>query len=129
MKILVRTLLVLICALTLWAGLPGVAAAQVLSESLRTSANGDANGAITWTLRKSSRPEYQAKLGLTGIEHVRGRYDPGTRLLNLDGYRLDDPNKILGTDRYRMVVAENLKAMGGITWDHGRWTGRIFLRR
>ena len=154
MKMFARALQVLICILVLSAEWPGVAAAQGLSESFRASlagpwsglwtsdtheyeaalkmtiaANGDAEGAITWTLRKSNRPDYQAKLGLTGIEYVRGRFDARTWLLRLDGYRLDDPNKILGMDKYRMAVAENLKTMGGITWDHNTWAGRIFLRR
>ncbi|MFN3657688.1 MAG: hypothetical protein ACK4UO_10580 [Pseudolabrys sp.] len=96
---------------------------------LTVTANGAAEGAITWTLRKSNRADYQSKLGLTGTEYVRGRFDARASLLSIDGYRLDDPNKILGTDKYRLVVGDNRRTLGGLTWDHNTWTGRIFLRR
>jgi hypothetical protein len=96
---------------------------------LNVSADGQVAGTINWTLRKSPRPDYQNKIGLTGVEHVRGTFNPNSSLLSFDGYRLDDPNKILGTDKYRLVVSENRKTTGGITWDHGSWAGRIFLKR
>ncbi len=151
---ILRALRTLLGALTLCAALTAMAAAQGLSEADRAAlagpwkglwlsdtheyeaslkmtvaASGQAEGAITWTLRKSNRPDYQNKLGLTGTEYVRGRFDPRASLLSIDGYRLDDPNKILGTDKYRLVVGDNRKAMGGLTWNHNTWTGRIFLRR
>lgn len=99
------------------------------SLTMQVAASGRIDGAITWTLRKSNRPDYQSKIGMTGTEFVRGQFDPDTSLVTLNGYRLDDPNKILGTDRYRMVVGDSRKTMGGITWSHDTWSGRIFLRR
>jgi hypothetical protein len=154
MTVFARALQNLACALMLCAVLAGSAAAQGVSEADRAAlagpwkglwlsdtheyeasltlvvaANGQAEGSITWTLRKSNRPDYQPKIGMIGIEHVRGRFDPRSSLLSLDGYRLDDPNKILGTDKYRLVLADNRKTMGGITWDHNTWAGRIFLRK
>ena len=99
------------------------------SIMLNVTKAGQVEGTINWTLRKSPRPDYQSKIGLTGVEHVRGTFRPSSSLLSFDGYRLDDPNKILGTDKYRLVVSETRGTMGGITWDHGSWAGRIFLKR
>ncbi len=149
-----RTLQFLALALALGAAVPGLAGAQNVSDAdrealagpwngvwtsnthvydaslrMEVAADGQVEGAIIWTLRKSNRPAYQSKIGKTGTEYVRGRFDARASLINVDGYRLDDPNKILGTDKYRLVVSENRKTMGGITWDHNTWGGRIFLRR
>lgn len=99
------------------------------SIMLNVTKDGRVEGTINWTLRKSPSPDYQNKIGLTGVEHVRGTFRPSSSLLSVDGYRLDDPNKILGTDKYRLVVSETRATIGGITWDHGSWGGRIFLKR
>lgn len=154
MNAIMRTLQIVAMALVLCAGLIGAATAQSVSGddraalagpwkglwvsdtheyeaslTMQVAASGRIEGAITWTLRKSSRPDYQSKVGLTGVEHVRGQFNPDTGLVTLTGYRLDDPNKILGTDKYRLAVGDSRKTMGGITWDHGTWAGRIFLRK
>lgn len=96
---------------------------------LTVQASGRIDGAITWTLRKSNRADYQDKIGKTGVEHVRGQFDPDTSLLTFNGYKLDDPEHILGMDQYRLVVGDNRKTMSGLTADHNTWSGRIFLRR
>ena len=66
---------------------------------------------------------------MKGVEHVRGKFYPETSTLVVDGYSKDDPNVILGLDKYRLVVSETRKSMGGITWHHGPWTGHFFLTR
>ena len=154
MMILARVLRILVLSLIAFAALPDLAAAQSVSDADRTSlagpwtgmwnsntheygatltmkvaADGAIEGEIAWTLRKSNRPDYQGKIGKTGTEYVRGQFDPRASQVNFDGYRLDDPNKILGTDKYRLVIGDNRRTMGGLTWDHGTWLGRIFLRR
>jgi hypothetical protein len=86
-------------------------------------------GQIDWTLKKSPRPEEQSKLGLTGVEFVKGSYDPASRVLVLDGYDKTDPNVILGLDKYRLLLAENNTVLGGITWDNGSWRGLFGLSR
>jgi hypothetical protein len=99
------------------------------SMRLRLGPGGKVEGAIAWTLRASPHPAEQGKIGGKGTEHVRGKFNAEAGVLAFEGYRKDDPNKILGLDKYRLVVAENRRAMGGITWDHGRWTGEFFLKR
>jgi hypothetical protein len=96
---------------------------------LTIAADSSASGQITWTLKKSPHPEEQGKLGLTGVEHVRGHFDPRARLLDIEGVRLDDPQRILGLDRYRLVLAENDRVLGGITASQGTWQGLISLSR
>jgi len=96
---------------------------------LEAASNGTIEGQINWTLVKSARAEEQSKLGLTGVEFVKGKYDPVSRVLAVDGYTKTDPNTILGLDKYRLILAENGAALGGITRNHGSWGGLLGLLR
>jgi hypothetical protein len=87
------------------------------------------DGYIKWVLRQSPRPAEKAKIGLGGTEYVRGTYLSAARLLRIDGYRVDDANGVLGLDKYRLVLSDDAKILGGITWDHGSWLGQFFLKR
>lgn len=91
--------------------------------------NGDVNGQITWMLVRSPQIEQQNKIGLRAIEFVEGAFDIDTGALALRGTRTDDPNGIIGTDVYRLVVSPNGQYIAGITADGGAWTGRIELTR
>jgi len=86
-------------------------------------------GSIHWTLRKSPRPDLQAKIGVTGVEHVNGVFLPDAGVVRMEGTSLDDPNHILGMDKYRLIVSDDARVLGGITWDHGPWTGQFLLQR
>jgi hypothetical protein len=39
------------------------------------------------------------------------------------GYRLDDPQHILGMDRYELILAANGAGLGGVTANGDTWTG------
>lgn len=86
-------------------------------------------GAIHWTLIKSPRPEEQGKLGLTGIEHVRGVFLPEAGVVRMEGWSLEDTNRILGTDKYRLLLSDDGQVLGGITYHHGPWNAQILLQR
>jgi hypothetical protein len=86
-------------------------------------------GSINWTLMKSPQTAEQFKLGMTGIEYVHGKFDPQSRVLTFEGYKKDDPNIILGLDKYKLILADNDKVVGGITSNHGTWTGLLSLTR
>ncbi len=101
----------------------------VAEMHLQDPSGGKIEGHINWTLRKSPRAHEQSKLGSTGTEFVKGSYELTSRVLTLDGYRKTDPNGVLGLDKYRLIFAENGKVLGGITWNHGSWSGQIFLTR
>jgi hypothetical protein len=149
-----RRCTLVLAALTALVGCPGLSSAQAVADadrqilagpwigiwnsdtmeygasvSLSVAADGSIEGKIDWTLRKSGRADYASKIGMKGVEYVRGKFQPGSSVVSFDGYRLDDPNKILGTDRYRLILSENRATLGGLTWDHGSWGGRIFLKR
>lgn len=98
---------------------------------LRLSVDEENNavGSIHWTLRKSPRPQESAKIGLTGVEHVSGVFLPESGLARIEGISLDDPNQILGVDKYRLILSDDASVLGGITWNHGPWTGQILLHR
>ena len=96
---------------------------------LTVDAANQVSGPIHWTLLKSPRPAEQGKLGLSGIEHVRGVFLPEAGVLRLEGWSLDDPSKILGTDKYRLVLSDDGRVLGGITWHHGPWNAQILLQK
>lgn len=90
---------------------------------------GSLEGHILWTLRRSPRDNEQQKIGMTGREYVRGKFDFNSKVLSMEGYRKEDPNGILGLDKYRLILTENLQVMAGPTWSHGSWKGLFFLTR
>ena len=94
---------------------------------LRVLPDGAVEGRIHWTYTRTDREESKRHIGRTGIEFVWGTYDPKMRLLLIDGYRRDDPQAILGLDRYRLTLAERNQALGGTTWANGTNDGRINL--
>ena len=69
--------------------------------------------------------EEQGKLGLTGTEHITGSYDSDCGILTFEGYRLDDPNGILGLDKYRLVLDPDGMRVGGLTAHGGTWMGEL----
>jgi hypothetical protein len=97
--------------------------------SLQVSGSGATSGEINWTLRKSPRPAEQGKVGMTGVELVRGNYHANAGAFILEGYEKKDPNGILGLDKYRLVVSDNRRIIGGITRHHSAWTGQFFLSK
>jgi hypothetical protein len=82
-------------------------------------------GAITWKLESSPLAYQQSKVGLTAIEYVKGRYDPGSHILFLEGYSKNDPYGIIGTDIYRLEYAEDGNSLSGRTWSSGDWSGKF----
>ncbi len=96
---------------------------------LRIAQNNSVEGEIAWVMERSPREEDKAKLGIGATEYVRGSYDPRARILRLEGYRKDDPNQVIGLDKYHLVLADSNQVLGGITWNHGSWQGLISLAR
>jgi|HubBroStandDraft_6_1064221.scaffolds.fasta_scaffold343220_2 hypothetical protein len=86
---------------------------------------------LTWTLRAApaSRTDTQGKIGMSGVEHAKGTFSPGCSVVKMDGYALDDPNAILGTDKYRLVLSDDGATLGGITWDQGAWDAEFMAKR
>jgi hypothetical protein len=96
---------------------------------LNVTPDGAIDGSISWTLKDTRRPDLVAKVGQSGVEFVHGTYDARCRVLALAGYRLDDPQHILGMDRYELLLAVNGAGLGGVTANGDTWTGMFSLRR
>jgi hypothetical protein len=99
-------------------------------KSCAVIGDGSIRGKIVWTLRKAPTNEspYAAKIGMTATEFVKGEMK-GDSLLVLNGESKDDPNNIIATDQYRLAISDNGKVIGGITLDHGPWTGQFIAMR
>lgn len=97
--------------------------------SLKVAPDGIADGQFVWTLKRSPLAEEQRKLGMSAIEFVSGKVDSAAGTVSLAGTRKDDPNDVIFTDRYRLVVGENGRTLGGVSRNLGDWDGLIFLQR
>jgi len=71
-----------------------------------------------------SKQYYERKMGMTGKEYVKGRYDHSKCEYVLRGYKKQDPKSIIGLDIYNLKLDEN-GDIGGITNANGTWLGRI----
>jgi hypothetical protein len=118
-----------------WKGVwdsPNGSAYTALVE-LTVTPDGSVDGSISWTLKDTRRDDLRPKVGLSGMEYVHGTYDARCRVVAFAGYKLDDPNQILGMDRYELILAPNGGGLGGVTAnDLGQgetWTGMLSLRR
>lgn len=97
--------------------------------SLKVVPDGAANGHFVWTLKRSPLAEEQRKLGMSATEFVSGKVDGAAGTMTLAGTRKDDPNDVIFTDRYRLVVGENGRTLGGVSGNLGDWDGLVFLQR
>lgn len=115
-----------------WKGRWSDVGGSVFSAKMELESFTDTNtiqGAITWKFESSSLSSQEAKIGFTGVEFVRGRYDPETRMLFLEGYRKDDPYEVIGIDKYRLQLSENGGSLTGTTSNNGRWDAKFSLTR
>lgn len=109
-----------------WLGEWGDVEDNVYGYEIRINeSGGDVSGSIVWILKRSRRPDLQQKIGLSGIEHIRGKYDPQTRLFEFEGYREDDPYEIIGMDKYKLSMSVDGQSLSGQTYDGGTWKGRM----
>ena len=97
--------------------------------SLKVAPDGVADGRFVWTLKRSPLAQEQRKLGMSAIEFVSGKVDSAAGTLTLAGTRKDDPNDVIFTDRYRLVVGENGRSLAGVSGNLGDWDGLVFLQR
>jgi len=83
------------------------------AEVTITEVNGKIQGKIVWTLRSSPNPKKVNKVGTTAVEYISGTYDPQSRMLDLSGFRKEDPNDIIILDKYKLsATADNQTIVG-----------------
>lgn len=97
--------------------------------TLAVDPDGAVTGSINWTLRTSPNERASQLVGKSGIENVRGTYYPDSATLSLQGYSKADPSGIVELDQYLLVVSPTRQTMGGITGEHGAWSGQFYLSR
>lgn len=96
---------------------------------LDVSPDGIINGDIKWTLTNSPLETDIVKIGLKATEYIKGIYDAQNRMLTFEGYKKDDPDIIIGLDKYKLIFSEDNKVIGGITFNNGNWRGLFSLTR
>lgn len=96
---------------------------------LAVDAQNNVTGSIHWTLRKTPRPGEQGKIGLSGVENVKGIFLSECGMVRMEGISLDDPKRVLGLDKYRLILSDDLQVLGGITAHHKLWTAQFLLKR
>jgi hypothetical protein len=94
--------------------------------SLTASADGVVTGQIKWRLTKTPREDLVGRIESTGVEYVRGTFARTSGLLIVEGTRKDDPDEILGLDRYRLLLSPNGQIISGMTENGGNWLGRFW---
>lgn len=97
--------------------------------TLAVGVDGTVAGAINWTLSAVPNSNEEHLIGKTGIENIRGSFNPAAGILSLAGYSKADPANVVELDQYLLVVAPNRETMGGLTGEHGAWTGQFYLSR
>ncbi len=110
-----------------WTSPKGFVYAATLDIQIRQ--DGFANGSLTWVLKQSPRAEDRARVGKTAIEYVSGRTNMTARTMTLAGTRKDDPENLIELDRYKMVISDDGRVMGGLSLNRGDWLGQIVLTR
>jgi hypothetical protein len=96
---------------------------------LSSDATNKVTGSIRLTLKKALSSELQNEINLSGTEVVRGEFSPSEGIVRLEGISKNDPNEVLSLDKFRLILSDDGKTLGGITWNRGTWTGQILLFR
>jgi|GEM_PF-1098119 len=91
------------------------------------------NGEIIWTFIFPDRSNpgsvdfYRGKEGLIGIEHISGTINLDSYDVLFEGYKEDDPNNVIGTDKYYAKFSKQLGVIYGKTWSNGDNNGLFYM--
>ena len=94
--------------------------------------DGTAKAEVVWTYLAidSSSQElvemYKGKKGKSGIEYLDGRFNAATNDFYFEGKKKDDPNIVLGLDKYHIKLAANKQAVYGTTETEGTNEGLLY---
>lgn len=94
--------------------------------------NTDIKGEIAWVFLavdstdKSMMDMYEGKKGKSGIEKVEGSYTTETHDVYFEGIDKDDPNLILGLDKYSLKLSADKQVLYGTTATGGTNSGIFY---
>ena len=93
---------------------------------------GTVSGELLWTYLAIDssdnflKEHYKGKKGRSGIEYVVGTIDTKTNEIYFEGKSKDDPNDILGLDKYSLKLSANKKVLYGKTDSNGGKDGMFY---
>lgn len=94
--------------------------------------NGTATGEFVWTYLATDSTSQElldllkGKKGTTGIEYLEGNFSVITNDFYFEGIKKDDPNNILGLDKYHIKLSANKLVIYGSTETAGTNEGLLF---
>ena len=80
------------------------------------------SGEIKWTQLKSPS---KTKDGKSAVEHIKGTGNKEKRMIEVKGFKKDDPENVISLDEYKITFEESGKGFKGITSSSGSWKGII----
>jgi rRNA maturation endonuclease Nob1 len=98
--------------------------ANYTAKAKLTEVNGEINGQIIWTLQNTKNRKKINKVGSSGVEFVKGNYNPQTLRIFLQGYGKNDPDGIITLNKYELYLSKDNQQISGKTID-----GSLVLRR
>ena len=93
------------------------------------------SGEIVWTYIAidSSNAQlvefYKGKKGKTGIEFVEGTTDPSTSDYYFEGMRKNDPDSIIGLDKYTLKISSDKHVIFGKSDSNGQNNGLLYAQK
>jgi len=92
----------------------------------KVDANNIVDGQIYWSIKVADATGYnyyKDKMSATGIEYIKGTYDPVNKKLYIQGYAKCDPIKIIGLDSYQITLTDNYQVSGITKANTVEWAG------
>lgn len=96
---------------------------------------GNVSGELLWTYISTDSTDgflldhYKGKKGKFAIEFVQGAYDADTRDMIFDGTKKNDPDDVIGTDKYTLKLSADKQLLYGRTDDNGTNEGMFVALR
>ncbi len=92
----------------------------------------EVSGELVWTYLATDSSDhsftnhYKEKKGRKGIEYVEGSFNPATNDIYFEGRSKDDPDDLLGLDKYSLKLSANKEVLYGKTDANGDKDGMIY---
>jgi hypothetical protein len=92
-------------------------------------------GELVWTYLACDSSDqimmdmYKGKKGKMGIEFVEGNYAATTHDVIFNGTRKDDPDEVIGEDKYTLKLSANKQVLYGTTWANGTNNGLFYATK
>ncbi len=87
--------------------------------------NDEATGEISWQLKTAPPESHLAgRVGDTGIEYVKGRFDRAKMLATISGYKVSDET-LLALDNYKFQIKPDKITFVGMTKYRGAWEAQV----